>query len=63
MTSPVEDVLGAPFSAQTLPLRPDDEGPVVATLIRRTPIGRHRRAVLYVHGFVDYFFQVHLAQQ
>jgi alpha-beta hydrolase superfamily lysophospholipase len=63
VTSPVEDVLGAPFSAQTLPLRPDGEGPVVATLVRRTPIGRHRRAVLYLHGFVDYFFHVHVAQQ
>jgi alpha-beta hydrolase superfamily lysophospholipase len=63
VTSPVEDVLGATFSAQTLPLRPDDEGPVVATLVRRTPIGRHRRAVLYLHGFVDYFFQVHMAQE
>ncbi|WP_205843957.1 alpha/beta hydrolase [Nakamurella deserti] len=63
MTTPVEDVLGAPFSAQTLNLRPDDEGPVVATLVRRTPIGRHRRAVLYLHGFVDYFFHVHVAQE
>ncbi len=63
MTAPTEDVLGPPFSAQTLPLRPDAEGPVVATLIRRTPIGRHRRAVLYLHGFVDYFFHVHVAQQ
>lgn len=63
MSSPVEDVLGAPFSAQTLPMRPDDEGAVVATLVRRTPVGRHRRAVLYLHGFVDYFFQVHMAQE
>ncbi|MEP6980814.1 MAG: alpha/beta hydrolase [Nakamurella sp.] len=63
MTAPTEDVLGPPFSAQTLPLRPDAEGPVVATLVRRTPVGRHRRAVLYLHGFVDYFFQTHVAQQ
>jgi len=33
----------------------------VATLVRRTPAERHRRAVLYVHGWNDYFFQTHLA--
>jgi alpha-beta hydrolase superfamily lysophospholipase len=34
---------------------------MVATLIRRAPADRHRRAVLYVHGWNDYFFQTHLA--
>jgi len=34
---------------------------MVATLIRRAPAQRHRRAVLYVHGWNDYFFQTHLA--
>jgi alpha-beta hydrolase superfamily lysophospholipase len=34
---------------------------MVATLVRRTPAERHRRAVLYVHGWNDYFFQTHLA--
>jgi len=34
---------------------------MVATLIRRAPAERHRRAVLYVHGWNDYFFQTHLA--
>jgi len=56
--SPRTDVLGAPYVATTLPLRPDDEGEVVATLVHRpaatTP---SRRAVLHVHGFADYFFQ------
>jgi alpha-beta hydrolase superfamily lysophospholipase len=52
-----QDVLGAPYVARTLSLRPDDEGEVVATLVHRpapTPSGR---AVLHVHGFADYFFQ------
>ena len=51
------DVLGAPYTAETLVLRPDFEGEVVATLVHRpaaTPTGR---AVLHVHGFADYFFQ------
>ncbi|AZI57099.1 alpha/beta hydrolase [Nakamurella antarctica] len=59
------DVLGPGWSAQTLELAPDSEGPVTATLVRResregeqkTP---SRRAVLYVHGYIDYFFQTHL---
>jgi alpha-beta hydrolase superfamily lysophospholipase len=34
---------------------------LVATLIRRTPAERYRRAILYVHGWNDYFFQTHLA--
>jgi alpha-beta hydrolase superfamily lysophospholipase len=34
---------------------------MVATLVRRVPVGESRRAVLYLHGWNDYFFQVHLA--
>jgi len=49
------------FWALTLPLEPDYDGPVSATLIRR-PLHREREcAVLYLHGYVDYFFQAHLA--
>jgi len=57
----VPDVLGAGWTARTLHLRPDDEGEVVATLVRRAgPSEPTRRAVLYLHGFDDYFFQTHL---
>jgi alpha-beta hydrolase superfamily lysophospholipase len=55
------DLLGAPYERQTIDLGADDEGPVVATLVRRRAETPTRRAVLYVHGFVDYFFQTHLA--
>ena len=49
------------FWALTLALEPDYDGPVSATLIRR-PLRREREcAVLYLHGYVDYFFQAHLA--
>ena len=34
---------------------------LVATLVRRLPANESRRAVLYVHGWNDYFFQTHLA--
>lgn len=39
---------------------PDVE--MVATLVRRDGPRRSRRAVLYVHGWNDYFFQTHLAE-
>jgi len=55
------DVLGPPYERHTIELGTDDEGPVVATLVRRRAGQPSRRAVLYVHGFVDYFFQTHLA--
>jgi alpha-beta hydrolase superfamily lysophospholipase len=55
------DVLGPPYERHTIDLGTDDEGPVVATLVRRRADKPSRRAVLYVHGFVDYFFQTHLA--
>jgi len=56
-----EDVLGPGYEAMVLPLKDDDEGEVIATLVRRRAAEPTRRAVLYVHGFVDYFFQKHLA--
>jgi alpha-beta hydrolase superfamily lysophospholipase len=54
-------VLGLPYERHIIELGSDDEGPVVATLVRRRSATPSRRAVLYVHGFVDYFFQTHLA--
>jgi alpha-beta hydrolase superfamily lysophospholipase len=54
---PRDDVLGPPYVATTLPLAPDDEGEVVATLVHRPAPDPTGRAVLHVHGFADYFFQ------
>jgi alpha-beta hydrolase superfamily lysophospholipase len=49
------------FWAATIDLGRDYDGPVTATLVRR-PLQRQRDcAVLYIHGYVDYFFQTHLA--
>lgn len=69
-----EDVLGAAFECTDLNLGVDDEGPIVATLVRSRPEKRSwftqmfhgkRRLegarVLYVHGWSDYFFQRDLA--
>lgn len=54
-------MLGPPYERHIIELGSDDEGPVVATLVRRRSATPSRRAVLYVHGYVDYFFQTHLA--
>jgi alpha-beta hydrolase superfamily lysophospholipase len=54
-----QDVLGSEYESLRLTFEDDAEGEVVATLVRRSVPGR--KAVLYVHGFVDYFFQTHLA--
>ncbi|PCE14532.1 alpha/beta hydrolase [Microbacterium sp. SZ1] len=71
----IPDVLGDEFEQLTLDLDADDEGPVVATLVRALPpesawwgrvLGRrrvlHDADVLYVHGWSDYFFQKRLAR-
>lgn len=59
-----EDVLGAPYEVRTLELAPDDEGPVVASLVRFRPPDavRSARAVLYLHGWSDYFFHTETAE-
>ncbi|WP_432478458.1 alpha/beta hydrolase [Nocardioides sp. GXQ0305] len=56
------DVLGEPWTAETIQFPPDDEGRVVATLVSRRAEVATTRAVLYVHGFADYFFQTSFAQ-
>ena len=56
------DVLGPGYEMMTLALGTDYEGEVTATLVRRRPADpKGRRAVLYVHGYNDYFFQEHVA--
>lgn len=50
------------FEALELQFPDDYDGAVGATLVRASP-ARRARAVLYVHGFIDYFFQAHMAQR
>jgi alpha-beta hydrolase superfamily lysophospholipase len=69
---PIQEVVGcAPtfeqdelpgFERATLQLPEEDDGKLAATLIRtKKSTPDDRPAVLYLHGFVDYFFQEHLA--
>jgi alpha-beta hydrolase superfamily lysophospholipase len=57
------DRLLAGFEALELPAADDYDGRVVATLVRLPAGDAPRGAVLYVHGFIDYFFQRHMAER
>ncbi|PNI09612.1 alpha/beta hydrolase [Arthrobacter sp. AFG7.2] len=66
------DILGPRFQQRLLPLAPDDEGDVCATLVRCLPGepgkemtaagGAAANVVLYVHGWADYFLQAEVAE-
>lgn len=58
-----DDVLGDGFEQRTLYLPDDAEGTVTATLIRKKTIPKTTKAVLYIHGFIDYFFQKEMANK
>ena len=51
------------FDALELAAPDDYDGRVVATLVRLPVRDAARGAVLYVHGFIDYFFQRHMAER
>ena len=52
------DVLGPPYESRTFVLAPDGEDtPPVCTLVRRQAPAGATTALLYVHGYNDYFFQ------
>src|SRR5689334_14895814 len=55
------DTLLQGFWAHTIDLGHDYDGPITATLVRRPKDRLRDGAVLYIHGYVDYFFQCHLA--
>lgn len=59
----VEDVLKNGFEQTTI-IQPDDyEGKVSSTLIRKMNSKRCDKAILCIHGFNDYFFQVVIATE
>ena len=51
------------FKYETLSLKDDYEGKVEATLIKSDKNEAGQKSVLYLHGFVDYFFHPHLAEE
>ena len=50
------------FTETTLSLSDDYEGEVIATLVSAKANKVNQKSVLYLHGYVDYFFQAHLAE-
>ncbi len=63
MASYCEDILRNGFEKMTIVQPYDYEGEVICTLIRRKARLHSDRAVLYLHGFNDYFFQQEMADQ
>jgi alpha-beta hydrolase superfamily lysophospholipase len=57
------DVLGTDYEYLEIPMPDDDEGKVISTLIRKKASSTTSKAVLYIHGFVDYFFQTEMAER
>ena len=51
----------ADFESTTIELPGEDDGPLVATVVRKRGGTPSAKAFLYVHGFVDYFFHEHVA--
>ena len=57
------DVLGPDYQQLVLEFPDDYEGKVVATLVRKNNTQATTKAILYIHGFIDYFFQTEMADQ
>ena len=57
------DVLGPDYQQLVLEFPDDYEGKVVATLVRKKTTQTTTKAILYIHGFIDYFFQTEMADQ
>lgn len=57
------DILGFGYEQLTLNFPNDYDGQVIATLVRKKAKTSTVKAVLYIHGFIDYFFQTEMAEQ
>lgn len=57
------DILGQDYQQSTLYFADDALGAVIATLVRKKAATATNKAVLYIHGFIDYFFQTEMAEQ
>lgn len=51
------DILGEGYSYRTIQMPDDREGPVVCTLVKKEGRPDAQGAILYLHGYNDYFFQ------
>ncbi len=67
ITSPLfaesDYLLGKNFDLRRFEMGTDYSGNVRSTLITRTPLLTSDRAILYIHGYNDYFFQEEMADR
>lgn len=56
----VPDVLGGDYLRRTFQMPDDYEGKVVCTLVKKPQLPGVKQAILYIHGYNDYFFQKQL---
>lgn len=56
----VPDVLGGDYLRRTIHMPDDYEGEVVCTLVKKPELPDVKQAILYIHGYNDYFFQKQL---
>lgn len=55
------DYLQNEFYSRTINMPDDYEGKVVCTIIKKSATEKTSNAILYVHGFCDYFFNIEFA--
>ncbi|MEG1999316.1 MAG: alpha/beta hydrolase [Bacteroidales bacterium] len=58
-----DDELGCGFKCRTIDMGTDYEGHVVCSIVKRNAPKPSKKALLYLHGFNDYFFQKELAER
>ncbi len=56
----VPDILGGDYLKRTIQMPDDYEGEVVCTLVKKPELKDTHKAILYIHGYNDYFFQKEL---
>lgn len=54
------DILGDDYQRRTFRMPDDYEGKVVCTLVKKPQLPNVKQAILYIHGYNDYFFQKQL---
>ena len=55
--------LSKDYTSEIITLKPDYEGDVIAVLTASNFNTGNRKSILYLHGYVDYFFHPHLGEQ
>lgn len=56
----IPDVLGDDYLCRTIQMPDDYEGKVICSLIKKPQLPNTKQAILYIHGYNDYFFQKQL---